>query len=336
MPTYYAPGTRKGNRSWTVRGSVDGREYEITTRERDKRAARRAWDSFVQKVRARRADDEHEALTFETVADRYAVARNLSRPNRRFLDRLKTELGGRLVAEIRSAEIAEAAVALYPTGSNATRNRNAIVPAAAVLHFAADNELCSYVVVRKLKEDEPETRRPAPNVREILLANTAGEQHALLTVLFFQGWRVSEALRLRAEHVDLQAGTLRLYVSKARRWKSMPLHTATTAALANLPMPESGPVWPWSSRFEIYRWLRPLCARLKVHFTPHMARHDFASRLRQRGAGRRDLVDIGTWTSEKSVERYMSADAEHARNILSRLEAGEEKQRRSRGKTRGA
>lgn len=63
----------------------------------------------------------------------------------------------------------------------------------------------------------------------------------------------------------------------------------------------------------------PLCQRTGVRFTPHMARHDFATALNEHDASPRDIVGASTWTSEKSVHRYTDVDMKRAREILARL-----------------
>lgn len=335
MPTYYAPGRRKGNRTYTVRGRIDGRQYEIATDAANKGAAEDAWHEFKRRVREEnRKGDTPAPQTFAQVADLYMDTRGSRKAERAFIEKLKGQFGPVPVADVTLENIARAANALYPRARNETKNRQAYAPAAAILHFAYDCELRDYLVVKKLKERQPETRRPGPGARDTLLTNTDGAQRAFLTFLFFQGWRVSEALNLDWDNVDLVHRKVRLYVSKSGRWKTVEMHDETFRVLANLPTDGSdrraGRVFPWRTRWRVYDWLTPLCDRLKVAFTPHMARHEFAGTLREHGATQRDLVDVGTWTSTKSVERYDHAPESHARDVLHRLGAAE-----LGGKTRG-
>lgn len=337
MVKLYAPGTRKRNLSYVARGSVAGRQYEITTHATDKAAARRVWDAFEAKVAEQGAVARPGTpRTFSGVAEAYRQARRPSRDTRRYLARLETELGELDVADITPLDIAQAAARLYPTARNETRNRQAYAPAAAVLHFAAEAGLRDYLVVRKLPEREPESRRPDPNTPALLLANTTGPQHLLLTVLFHQGWRITETLGLRWRHVDLQNRLLALYVAKSARWKTVAMHDAVFEALASIPRDLSaealakaegggGPerVFPWADRHQVYNWLRPLCKRLGVRFTPHMARHAFASALSEAGATDHDLVDVGSWTSHKSIRPYRHTAPDHHRRTLAKLAWGE-------------
>lgn len=120
---------------------------------------------------------------------------------------------------------------------------------------------------------------------------------------------------------NLQARELSLYVQKARTWKTMPMHDDVFLALANREGPRQERVFPWT-RWQVYHWLAALTERLGVRFTPHMARHEFASVLRAHGATPRDLVDAGTWTSERSTARYDRAPAERARALVNAVKGG--------------
>lgn len=324
MPTYYPPGSRKGNRYYVVRGSVAGIEHEITTRTRDKRAAEKLWRDFADAARERSKSSPRALETFEDVADAYLSAAARSKRERGYVERLKRDaIGALAIAEVRQSDVHAAARRLYPTAKPQTQNRQAVAPAAAILHFAATDGLRDYIRVERFKETEPETRRPQAGAAEILIANTEGAERRLLVFLFFQGWRITETLSLKWEHVRLPERLLRVYVGKAGRWKDVPMTDAVFEALAEDPR-DRGYVFPWRSRSGVYKWLRPLRARLGVTFTPHMARHDFGGQLREAGATPRDLVDVGTWTSEKSTARYQHAGAEHNRQIIGRRRVGDE------------
>lgn len=99
-------------------------------------------------------------------------------------------------------------------------------------------------------------------------------------------------------------------------WQTLPLDDDLAVEFAIFD-PESDGYWfPWRTRSGVYKWLRPLSRKLGVSFTPHMARHEFGGRHREAGATSRDLVDIGSWTSQRSTERYQGAPTDHARTIL--------------------
>ena len=68
------------------------------------------------------------------------------------------------------------------------------------------------------------------------------------------------------------------YVGKAKRWREKPLDEEVFAALAN-DSDKEGYVFPWRTRSGVHKWLRPLTRKLKVTFTPHMARHFVGKRF---------------------------------------------------------
>jgi integrase len=108
-------------------------------------------------------------------------------------------------------------------------------------------------------------------------------------------------------------------VGKARTEKQLAMHPDVAEALK--PIAQTvGLVFPWKSPAQVYAWLTPLCAELGVKFTPHQARHEFASRMNEvAGATPADLVRLGTWTTTASIERYISPSDAHTRSMLAKL-----------------
>lgn len=314
--TIYEPGERKDNAWFLYRVGIRGKDREVTLYVKDARSALRSAVQVYERLAEGR--ELEQPRSFSWVADEYLRAVDASTNEARYVKKLKAHFGDKDIGAIRQADIAEAANKLYPGCRNETKNRQAYTPAASVLHWAAENEWCGYIRVRKLKERQPERRRPKAGAVDKLLANTTGKKHALLIVLVCQGWRITETLGLRPEHVDLHGRSLLLYVPKVGKWKAIAMHPDTFEVLANLDM-KGETVFPWKDRHEVYKWLRPLCKKLGIKFTPHMARHDFASMLREQGATPRDLVDVGTWTSEKSTAVYDTANEAHKREIISRF-----------------
>lgn len=318
--SFIAPGKRKGNKHWIVRFKSGGRQHEVSTGETNERAARRVAERIVK-----RFEQEAEAqaapggrMKFADAIDRYTEARRPSTNDVRYLERLKADaLGDMLLIDVRPADVVAAAHRLYPDCLNETKNRNAIRPAATVQHFAAEQDWCAYRRFKLLPEREPETRRIPPADMERLFAAAEGPMHKLLTVFYYQGWRIGETLGLRREHVDFDQGTLRLFVPKVRKWKTVLMAPQTHVVLATGEWyGEEQRAFPWTSRYQVYREIRKLTKRVGVRFTPHMARHEFASSLGDSGAGTKDLTALGTWTSEQSVLRYMHPGKDHLRALL--------------------
>src|SRR5438309_925486 len=71
------PGKRKGNRWYLVRGAIDGRDIEVSTKTRDRAAAERFRKDLERELIARRRPRPGEAMTFATAASLYAEFRGL-------------------------------------------------------------------------------------------------------------------------------------------------------------------------------------------------------------------------------------------------------------------
>ena len=313
----YPPGTRKGNKFFIVRKYIGGKQYEITTDATNERAARVFAREFERRVKAQPQAPAAGEKTFRGAAEALAAARNLRPKERVKLERLVAEIGDLPLQSVVAADLMNAAHKLYPGCTNATKNREAITPGANVLHFGAENRWCQYQRIRKLKEPQPEPRRISDADMEALIAGATGALRKLLVFLYLQGWRISEALALRRENVDFDAGTLALVTGKSRRWKKVPMHPEVAAALKAGEW-YGDKAFPWSIPQSVYYHTLKLAKRLGIRFTPHMARHAFGGGLRETGATPRDLVDVGTWTSEKSTGRYQHAGAEHAQKVIRR------------------
>lgn len=300
---------------WTVRGTFAGRTIDASTKARDKETAQR----FKAGLEVRLIEKQHDkfaAVTFKTAAEHYIEYRNPSKLDRAYIAKLVLILGNIVLTELKQHMLINAANSLYPDGAASTKNRSAIVPAAAVLHYAAKNNLCPYVPVVKFKEKEPEPRSVSKDIARVLIANSEGPMRLALVWLFCQGWRISDVLRVRHQDIDREAKTVRYHISKTDKWRVKPLHADVVACL---PSKDIGALFPWKDKFAFYRDLRPLCATLKIKFTPHMARHSFATWRVNEGASPQEIMDAGGWESINSVMRYAKLDPTRIRATVDRV-----------------
>ena len=315
-----APGKRKGNRVYIIRGTVDGQRFELSAQTTDKAKAERDAPSLVASALAAGADEQRDidpsVLTFEQACRLY-IARGVSGREERRLEKLYPVLGARRQKDIVEADIVAAANALYPKDTNQTRNRNVVTPVSSVLHYAAKNKWRDWLRIARFKEPKPKTRAASRDVRKILLANTTGKRRLLILWLFGQGTRITDTVRVEWPHLSLQAGTVELWVAKTREWRTLPLDDALLAALANED--KGKPLWPWKTRDGVYKWLQPLCKRLGIAFTPHMARHSVGAWLNESGAGLRTIMDALGHESPVSSMRYQSAGVEVVREAKRKM-----------------
>jgi integrase len=275
------------------------------------------WKRFELAL-AKDAQRQHLPATFGLAADLYAKWKNPRKWDATCLAKLVAVIGEYQLSDIRQRILVDAANTLYPHASNATKNRQVIGIAAAVLHYAAENNLCPYIVVRKFEEKTPEPRAVSKEVAKVLLNSTTGPMHVILTWWFYQGWRISDTLRVQWSDLNLSEQTVRYHISKTDDYRLMPLHPKTVAAIATMT-PGVGRVFPWQNKSNFYRAWKPIRKRLGIKFTPHMARHSFASWLASEGVSPLELMEAGGWKDHKSVIRYAKLDPTRVRRTINKL-----------------
>lgn len=220
------PGTRKGNRVYLVRGTLAGRRYEISTETADETAALAFKAGLELEILDRRVPQPGEALSFGQAIELYRDFRDPAKADSGRLDRLKAGMGDRPLAEIRHAFLVDHANRVMPGRAAATRNREIMRPAAAVLHHAARNGYCAWLRIELFKERRPATRAVSVDVaRALIAAAPEGPRRLFLLWVFRQGMRISDTLKVRRERIDLAARTVTYHVGKADRPDVVPSMT---------------------------------------------------------------------------------------------------------------
>lgn len=327
-----APGKRKGNRTWIFRGRVAGRLREITTefgsgtptrllRQAAEQAERELWAEYE----ASRIPRSGENTTFRQAAVQYLNLRDPQAQNlplQRKIEKLVAQLGDRTLASISAQDVINLANELYSHTTLSSRNDAVIIPAAAVLHYAARNGWCQWLKISQFARKKPETRSVSDAVAETLINSQpmGSYERLFLLWIFRQGNRVTEALGVRWEKIDLPRRTVELWVQKRQEWRNKPLHDEVFEALAAIPLAERGEfVFPWRKRNHVYAWLMPYAKRLGVRFTPHMARHTVGRWLNAEGNGLRTIMEVMDHLDPRSSVRYQSVDEATVRHALAGL-----------------
>jgi integrase len=200
-----------------------------------------------------------------------------------------------------------------------TKNCHVFAPAGAIIHYAAKNELCPDVRIGKLKEKKPEPRALRREDAARLIAAADGKLRLLLAFLFAQGWRISDTLRLQWADIDLRQALVQYHITKTDDRLTMPLHLLVLDLLRREPPGLVGRVFPWRGRSSLYPALQSLCRSCGIVFTPHMARHSFATWLAADGASAKEIMEAGAWKDFRSVMRYTNVDAQRVRVTINRI-----------------
>ena len=313
MPTFYRPGKRRGSSGYVVRGWIDGRQHEVRTSARDKTSAQDAWDEYKRAFRKERS----AVQTFGDAVRMYRETHSTRAQDGAYLDRLEAEIGRLALTEITEGAIHGAAVRLYPRAKASTRNRSVIAPAAAVMHTAARSGHCDWVQIKRFKEMEPARPLATPEDGVRLARKARGPLRVLLLTLARQGWRITETLMIERAWHDAEGCRVRRWVSKSQHWRWTPLDAVVNAFWKRMPERHDGYLFPWRTRWDVYREL----AKLGADYTPHMSRRGFATALIEGGADLKSVMTVGGWEDIKSVATYADVNLDQARRTLGRIRA---------------
>lgn len=231
----------------------------------------------------------------------------------RYIEPIVAYLGHRTLDELAPFDIRQMAIALYPDCSNATRNRQAITPARAVLSHAYDRGWCNLMRIRNFKVDKPKPKVPASAVWMFAFLRQCevdGLRHLAAMVLFMHqtGARVSEAVRPCWPEVDLVRRTATLLRTKTGTHSVRHLTDEMVARISTLPGNSSGPVFGYTSRFSVNERIRAVCHRARItNKSPHVVgRHSFATNALAGGIDIKSAMMAGDW---KSVEVFVGTYA---------------------------
>lgn len=238
--------------------------------------------------------------TFQEVAEAYVQAGGEAR----YLARLVDHFGHRPVDQITAMSVRSAALELYPDAAPATRNRHVITPARAVLYFA--HEMGWRMPARIRLFLAPKTRKTVPAGRRWL--ETFVDQcdaddlpHLAACVLFMNltGARVSEAIGLLGEHVNLRQRTALLVKTKTdvNSLRYLPDHLVER--IRDLAPRVGYRVFRYGSRFSVNERIAAVCARsgLPYKSSHSVGRHAFATNALNAGVSVRVAMDAGGWRS---------------------------------------
>lgn len=326
----YPPGTRRRrnasfNTTYVARGTIAGERFEVVTGQTSREAAAAWADKFVVELRG--SASAPEVVSFAYAAAAYKAYKQPRAQDEANIDRLAAYFRHKELGKIVGATLITAAHDLLPGRSNATKNRDVITPASAILHYAAEQKWCDDARHRRLWVSRKSNRRPAAEdtVAKLIanadLSGTYKPQHNaylkvprqdrwaphkrfLLAMLYETGLRISDLLELGDEVLDLRRRQMTAGSAKNDDAAWIGLSRALVKLARETPRMSDGRLFPWRTRSGVYKWLRPLVRKLGLTYTPHLSRHAMATDLRKSGMSRKDVANRGIWRDERSVDRY--------------------------------
>ena len=237
-------------------------------------------------------------LTYRRASQLYRAAGK----SERFLSRIEDHFKDTLVKDITAGAIRQMAIDLYPKCTAASRNRQGIGPAQAVINFAAESELCSPIRVKRFKIDAKVKDPVTLEWLEPFMANANPAIGALALFMFLTGARIGEAVAVQWEDVSLNGCTVLIKQSKVSTERVSHLPTRLVAALANLPRVNDRPVFVYQHADDIVRAWHGTIKRAGIkRLTPHSCRHGFATGLLRKGVDVVTVAKLGGWKTAAQV-----------------------------------
>ena len=295
---------RKESLVWQYRGTLAGNRLRGSTGASDKETAQRIASEIENKFWKRGLDSKEKGLTWPKAVTLYLVAEKSSR----YLVPLSKYWGDAMIKDMNAGSIRQAAMEIYPSAKNSTRNRQAIVPTLAIINHCAELNLCPPMRMKRFKV---ETKIKKPVTLEWINAfSVAADRHdiaVLARFMFGTGARISEALGVRWDDIDFRKHTLLIRQTKLGNERQAHLPMELFFSLANLPRDRE----PFAIAYATARdaWARTTKAAGIEPLTFHSCRHGFATSLHDKGVGVKTIAKAGGWKSAQHLfNTYLHAD----------------------------
>jgi integrase len=320
---------------WHYRGSAAGRRLRGSTgvSRANKETAEQVLVQIEERVWRGRLYGPGSVLTFAQAAILYRAA---GKPVR-YLAQVEDFWKDTPVKNITAGLVRASCRDLYPGAKGATWNRAIIVPTQAIINFAAEQELCPTIKVKRWPV-EAKTRQPATWewVTEFMSA-AESRIGTLALFMFLTGARIGEATSLRWREVDFQRRSASICQTKTRTERLAHLPPELIAAVANLPgdRDPDALVFGFRNRFQAEReWKKVVDCEGLEPLTPHCCRHGFATGMLQAGIDPVTTAKLGGWKSPEHVFKTYGHASED-RTLTDRLTQKPDPQGAQRTRKRG-
>lgn len=285
---------------WHFRGTVAGRRLRGSTGTADKKLAARIAAATEEREWQGRLAGPSAVLTFAQAAILYRDAGK----SPRFLDKVEDHWRDTPVRQITAGAIRQSAITLYPTCGPATRNRQVIAPTQAIINHAAELGLCGAMKVARFKVPHREKTPTTWAWVEAFMAASSPHLGALCCFMHLTGARVSEAIDLRWQDVDLSAATALIRQTKVAREREAHMPPVLVAAIANIEGERrpGAKVFRYSSKDTATPPWNAAVRRAGIkRLSFHCCRHGFATSMLHAGIDPVTVARRGGWASAAQV-----------------------------------
>lgn len=301
---------------WYVRGKYCGIRLYRSTGAGDERAAKRIFATWKQQAErgefsVKQPEPESGPPTFAKAATAYMKAGG----ERKFIAPILKAWPSKRLDDIDQIAIDALADEIHPNSPASTRNRQVYTPISAILKHVG--------IERKIKRPKgwrgnKRTFWLKPEPTFALLAAAAeidAEFGIFCTLLNYTGLRLSEALGLQVENVDLSRGYAYVPDTKTGEPRAVHLPPVCITGLANHPrnLVRIGRLFRFHAGGRLRDMLDLACERAAVELPPrlafHVFRHNYGTWMRIYGKlDGLGLIRTGVWADMDSVERYSHSE----------------------------
>lgn len=293
-------------------GTFHGERIRRSLKTRDEARAQELLAIYEAKLWKRHSYGEAAVRVFEEAALSYQKQGGEGR----FLAKLIKHFRGRSLGTITAGEIRQTAIELYPNASPATRNRQGIVPARSIINHGHSLGWNGPIKVELFEVRKTRKHKPVSDSwLGTFLAQCDKDNlpHLAAVVLFMNqtAARVSEAINLLGEHVDLESRVCILEKTKTDEWVPAHLTAELVLRMAALGIHERERVFRYTDRCAVNRRIKAVCKRAGIEYrTTHSAgRHSFGTNVIAEGVDVKRAMDAGRWKSAKLfLETYVHSD----------------------------
>jgi integrase len=250
----------------------------------------------------------------------------------RYILTVSEKLGQLPLREITPELIRAAATEVYPKAAGATKNRQFITPARAVINHAHGRGWCSMIKVVGFKVKKPKRVAVDHDYLEALRPHLPLRAYALMLFLQQTGRRVSDAIELEPHNVQPD----RVYIAETKNGEEAYafLSKEMQGLIARLK-PRHGRVFGYVGRSSLYPTLRRACAKAGVEYlgTHQVGRHSFATHLRQGGFTEKEVAEAGGWKTTRMVSEIYEHPVDIQEQATAHMAKRKKRKKRKAAKT---
>ncbi|MDX5595628.1 tyrosine-type recombinase/integrase [Pseudovibrio sp. SPO723] len=324
---------RKGLK-WWIRGRADGIDGYIdrSLRTSDEAVATAKLAEIERQARQRAilgpdAPSEKDELTFAAAVILYPA----KPAEAGYLQKILPHLAAKKVRDITPNEVRNLGRQIYPKAATDTWRRQVVVPISAVINNAHQIKGTPPIKVKAYTPAERQAQDAARG-KQSRAEKTPGSwewldkfrEHAnpymsaLALFMFTTGARVTQAIELVPDDLDLQNHRVWMPPSKGHPAQWVSITTDMVVTLANLP-PRNGKVFGYASRHSIYGPWQHACKQAGIEYIgPHAAgRHGFGTEtVVRRGVNPVDVAKHGRWSSPRVLLDTYAHSRQGSQNVL--------------------